>query len=81
MKIVHNMVLVSHRYKFIYLKNAKVAGSSVEKIYLSCTILHRNIDFVIKDDIELVGAYGGKTEFGEVFMETMDLMQRQFPLS
>ncbi len=59
------MVLVSHRYKFIYLKNAKVAGSSVESFFAQYCI-DPNIDFVIKDDIELVGAYGGKTEFGEV---------------
>ena len=27
------MVLVSHRYKFIYIKNRKVAGSSVESFF------------------------------------------------
>ena len=27
------MVLVSHKYKFIYIKNKKVAGSSVESFF------------------------------------------------
>ena len=27
------MVLVSHKYKFIYIKNVKVAGTSVESFF------------------------------------------------
>ena len=42
------MVLVSHKYKFIYIKNRKVAGSSVESFLVNIVlILKKNIIMMI----------------------------------
>ena len=45
------MVLVSHKYKFIYIKNAKVAGSSVESFFGKYCIDPKK-DYSYKDAIK-----------------------------
>jgi hypothetical protein len=54
------MVLVSHRYKFIYLKNYKVAGSSVESFFGQFCINPLDIPrYTFEDKIEeSVSEYG-----------------------
>ena len=44
------MVLVSHRYKFIYIKNEKVAGSSVESFFGKFCV-GPDFNYTYEDDI------------------------------
>ena len=37
------MVLVSHKYKFIYIKNVKVAGTSVESFLVNIVLILKKI--------------------------------------
>ena len=50
------MVLISHKYKFIYIKNVKVAGTSVESFFgqFLCKIPKIPIIFFINKKQKLV---------------------------
>lgn len=57
------MVLVSHKYKFIYIKNVKVAGSSVESFFGSfCQDPEKmyNYDDTIIQSIDNYGIIGSR---------------------
>jgi hypothetical protein len=59
------MVLVSHKYKFIYIKNEKVAGSSVESFFGSfCQNPEKiyNYDDTIMQSIDNYGIIGSRLE-------------------
>ena len=59
------MVLVSHKYKFIYIKNEKVAGSSVESFFGSfCQNPEKiyNYDDAIMQSIDNYGIIGSRLE-------------------
>tara|TARA_Y100000389_G_scaffold194835_1_gene225372 strand:+ start:151 stop:798 length:648 start_codon:yes stop_codon:yes gene_type:complete len=52
------MVLISHKYKFIYIKNKKVAGTSVESFFGKyCQDPDKNYEYTDKTD-ELIDAFG-----------------------
>lgn len=58
------MVLVSHKYKFIYIKNAKVAGSSVESFFGKYCIDPKkvyNYNDAISEHIDEFGIIGSRT--------------------
>ena len=57
------MVLVSHKYKFIYIKNAKVAGSSVESFFGKYCIDPKtvyNYNDAISEHIDEFGIIGSR---------------------
>lgn len=57
------MVLVSHKYKFIYIKNGKVAGSSVESFFGRYCLdpkKNYNYDDVISEHIDDYGIIGSR---------------------
>ena len=58
------MVLVSHKYKFIYIKNKKVAGSSVESFFGKYCIDPKkvyNYNDAISEHIDEFGIIGSRT--------------------
>lgn len=58
------MVLVSHKYKFIYIKNIKVAGSSVESFFGKYCIDPKkvyNYNDAISEHIDEFGIIGSRT--------------------
>tara|TARA_B110000902_G_scaffold258364_1_gene328003 strand:+ start:690 stop:1316 length:627 start_codon:yes stop_codon:yes gene_type:complete len=58
------MVLVSHKYKFIYIKNKKVAGSSVESFFGKYCIDPKkvyNYNDAINEHIDEFGIIGSRT--------------------
>lgn len=58
------MVLVSHKYKFIYIKNGKVAGSSVESFFGKYCIDPKkeyNYNDAISEHIDEFGIIGSRT--------------------
>ena len=58
------MVLVSHKYKFIYIKNEKVAGSSVESFFGKYCIDPKkvyNYNDAISEHIDEFGIIGSRT--------------------
>ena len=58
------MVLVSHKYKFIYIKNKKVAGSSVESFFGKYCIDPKkkyNYNDAISEHIDEYGIIGSRT--------------------
>ena len=58
------MVLVSHKYKFIYIKNIKVAGSSVESFFGKYCIDPKkeyNYNDAINEHIDEFGIIGSRT--------------------
>ena len=64
------MVLISHKHKFIYIKNKKVAGSSVESLFGKyCCCDEKSYTYIDKqkpkmDECGIIGSrcYGGKFE-------------------
>ena len=57
------MVLVSHKYKFIYIKNRKVAGSSVESFFRRFCIDPKkeyNYNDDISEHVDEFGIIGSK---------------------
>ena len=57
------MVLVSHKYKFIYIKNMKVAGSSVESFfgkYCQDPNKEYNYSDIIDESIDKYGIIGAR---------------------
>ena len=57
------MVLVSHKYKFIYIKNRKVAGSSVESFFGKYCINPKkeyHYDDTISEHIDKFGIIGSR---------------------
>jgi hypothetical protein len=62
---IYNMVLVSHKYKFIYIKNVKVAGSSVESFFGKFCINPENIynyEDTIEQSISDYGIIGSRSK-------------------
>tara|TARA_Y100000589_G_C27174445_1_gene638138 strand:- start:423 stop:1088 length:666 start_codon:yes stop_codon:yes gene_type:complete len=62
------MVLVSHKYKFIYIKNKKVAGSSVESFFGKyCINPNKNYQYTDKVDLHIddYGIVGARTVNGK----------------
>jgi hypothetical protein len=60
------MVIISHKYKFIYIKNVKVAGSSVESFFGRFCINPEKIykyDDAIKQSIDDYGIIGSRSEY------------------
>ena len=59
------MVLISHKYKFIYIKNEKVAGSSVESFFGKFCINPKKeykFDDSIKQSIDTFGIVGSRAK-------------------
>ena len=59
------MVLISHKYKFIYIKNKKVAGSSVESFFGKYCIDPKkvyNYNDAISEHIDEFGILGSRTK-------------------
>ena len=60
------MVLISHEYKFIYIKNKKVAGSSIESFFGQFCINPEkstyNFNDSIKQSIDDYGIIGSRLE-------------------
>ena len=75
------MVLVSHKYKFIYIKNRKVAGSSVESFFGKFCI-NPEKTYHYKDSIEqiiddhgIIGSRCGKVEEGDIWKNHISATQ------
>ena len=62
------MVLVSHLYRFIYLKNKKVAGTSVESFFGKYCINQNDPYYYTEQTDEQVSIFGiiGKSDLEEV---------------
>ena len=62
------MVLVSHRYKFIYIKNYKVAGTSVEAFFSQFCInpyskyIYNVTHYQHRDAYGIIGSTGSNVE-------------------
>jgi hypothetical protein len=67
------MVLISHKYKFIYIKNRKVAGSSIQSFFGKYCINPKS-DYNYKDGIDNID------EFGIIGSEgTNDILSLRYP--
>ena len=62
------MVLVSHKYKFIYIKNRKVAGTSIESFfgkYCQCPNKEYHYNHKINESIDEFGIIGSRLNGGK----------------
>ena len=71
------MVLVSHLYRFIYLKNKKVAGTSVESFFGKYCINQNDPYYYTEqtdEQVSIFGIIGKRTPKGDIIATDEDLM-------